>query len=134
MIQKMENNSDPTYGYYKVAAASFPVVLGDPEANAKEMVKIIEEAVEQDVQLLVFPELSLTGYTCGDMFLHKELYTNAEYALRTIKSATSGNRLLVCVGMPIEEHGKLFNCAVYIQSNQIKGVVPKTYIPNYGEF
>lgn len=134
MTQKMENNSDPTYGYYKVAAASFPVVLGDPEANAKEMVKIIEKAVEQDVQLLVFPELSLTGYTCGDMFLHKELYTNAEYALRTIKSATSGNRLLVCVGMPIEEHGKLFNCAVYIQSNQIKGIVPKTYIPNYGEF
>lgn len=134
MIQKMENNSDPTYGYYKVAAASFPVVLGDPEANAKEMVKIIEKAAEQDVQLLVFPELSLTGYTCGDMFLHKELYTNAEYALRTIKSATSGNRLLVCVGMPIEEHGKLFNCAVYIQSNQIKGIVPKTYIPNYGEF
>lgn len=134
MTQKMENNSDPTYGYYKVAAASFPVVLGDPEANAKEMVKIIEKAAEQDVQLLVFPELSLTGYTCGDMFLHKELYTNAEYALRTIKSATSGNRLLVCVGMPIEEHGKLFNCAVYIQSNQIKGIVPKTYIPNYGEF
>lgn len=133
-MQKMENNSDPTYGYYKVAAASFPVVLGDPEANAKKMVELIEKAVEENVQFLVFPELSLTGYTCADMFLHKELYTNAEYALRTVKSATSGNTLLVCVGMPIEEHGKLFNCAVYLQSNEIKGIVPKTYIPNYGEF
>lgn len=129
-------NSRPNlgYGFYKVAAASFPITLGDVFANAKKICEYIEKAVSEKVQLLVFPELSLTGYTCGDMFLRKELSEQAEYALRDIKEATNGNNILVCVGMPIEDHGKLFNCAVYLQSGHIKGIVPKTYIPNYGEF
>lgn len=129
-----ENRPDYGYGFYKVAAATFPIKIGDVYANVKNIKRHMESAVEQGVQLLVFPELSITGYTCGDMFLRKELYLQAEYALRDIKAATNGNHLLVCVGMPIEEHGKLFNCAVYLQSGQIKGIVPKTYIPNYGEF
>ena len=130
----MDSRPNLGYGFYKVAAASFPITLGDVFANAKKICEYIEKAVTEKVQLLVFPELSLTGYTCGDMFLRKELSEQAEYALRDIKTATSGNRVLVCVGMPVEDHGKLFNCAVYIQSGEIKGVVPKTYIPNYGEF
>ena len=129
-------NSKPNlgYGFYKVAAVTFPIVLGDVFENAKRICDYIKKAEKEHVQLLVFPELSLTGYTCGDMFLRKELSEQTEYALRDIKTATSGNRVLVCVGMPVEDHGKLFNCAVYIQSGEIKGVVPKTYIPNYGEF
>lgn len=130
----MDSRPNLGYGFYKVAAASFPITLGDVFANAKKICEYIEKAVTEKVQLLVFPELSLTGYTCGDMFLRKELSEQAEYALRDIKTATSGNRVLVCVGMPVEDHGKLFNCAIYIQSGEIKGVVPKTYIPNYGEF
>ena len=130
----MDSRPNLGYGFYKVAAASFPITLGDVFANAKKICEYIEKAVTEKVQLLVFPELSLTGYTCGDMFLRKELSEQAEYALRDIKEATNGNNILVCVGMPIEDHGKLFNCAVYIQSGEIKGVVPKTYIPNYGEF
>lgn len=130
----MECRPNCGYGYYKAAAASFPISIGDVDANVKEIVKLINRASEQEIQLLVMPELCITGYTCGDMFLKKELYNKAEYALRTVKAATNGNRVLVCVGMPIEEHGKLFNCAVYLQSGEIKGVVPKTYIPNYGEF
>lgn len=129
-------NSKPNlgYGFYKVAAVTFPIVLGDVFENARRICDYIKKAEKEHVQLLVFPELSLTGYTCGDMFLRKELSEQTEYALRDIKTATSGNRVLVCVGMPVEDHGKLFNCAVYIQSGEIKGVVPKTYIPNYGEF
>lgn len=129
-------NSRPNlgYGFYKVAAVTFPIVLGDVFENARHICDYIKKAEKEHVQLLVFPELSLTGYTCGDMFLRKELSEQTEYALRDIKTATSGNRVLVCVGMPVEDHGKLFNCAVYIQSGEIKGVVPKTYIPNYGEF
>ena len=129
-------NSKPNlgYGFYKVAAVTFPIVLGDVFENARRICDYIKRAEKEHVQLLVFPELSLTGYTCGDMFLRKELSEQTEYALRDIKTATSGNRVLVCVGMPVEDHGKLFNCAVYIQSGEIKGVVPKTYIPNYGEF
>lgn len=129
-------NSKPNlgYGFYKVAAVTFPIVLGDVFENAKRICDYIKKAEKEHVQLLVFPELSLTGYTCGDMFLRKELSEQTEYALRDIKTATSGNRVLVCVGMPVEDHGKLFNCAVYIQSGEIKGVVPKTYISNYGDF
>lgn len=129
-------NSKPNlgYGFYKVAAVTFPIVLGDVFENARRICDYIKKAEKEHVQLLVFPELSLTGYTCGDMFLRKELSEQTEYALRDIKTATSGNRVLVCVGMPVEDHGKIFNCAVYIQSGEIKGVVPKTYIPNYGEF
>lgn len=129
-------NSKPNlgYGFYKVAAVTFPIILGDVFENARRICDYIKKAEKEHVQLLVFPELSLTGYTCGDMFLRKELSEQTEYALRDIKTATSGNRVLVCVGMPVEDHGKLFNCAVYIQSGEIKGVVPKTYIPNYGEF
>ena len=122
------------YGYYKVAAASFPVVLGDSYANADTIIKLIKRASEEDVALIVFPEMSITGYTCADMFLHKELYKNAEAALDIIKKFTAGKEILVCVGMPVEEHGRLFNCAVYVQNAKIIGVVPKTYIPNYGEF
>lgn len=133
-VESKESRPIAGYGFYKVASATFPIKIGDVYANTKNIIKYINEAVEQNVQLLVFPELCITGYTCGDMFLRKELYLQTEYALRDIKAATNNNHLLVCVGMPIEEHGKLFNCAVYLQSGQIKGVVPKTYIPNYGEF
>lgn len=132
----INSNKGPTkdYGFYRVAAASFTVKIGDVYANVTKMKEYIAKAASENVNLLVFPELSVTGYTCGDMFLRKELYKQAEYALRDIKAATTGNHVLVCVGMPIEDHGKLFNCAVYVQCGEIKGIVPKTYIPNYGEF
>lgn len=122
------------YGFYKVASATFSVKLGDVHENAKQIIEYIKKADEANIQLLVFPELCITGYTCGDMFLRKEFCENAETALVEILDATAYNSVLVCVGMPIEEHGKLFNCAVYLQEGKIKGVVPKTYIPNYGEF
>jgi NAD+ synthase (glutamine-hydrolysing) len=121
-------------GFVKVASCSFPITLGDADANSKEIVKNMEEAVKQNVQILVFPELCLTGYTCGDLFLRKELYEQAESALRNVKAATRDHNILVCVGMPVEDHGKLFNCAIWLQAGDIKGVVPKTYIPNYCEF
>ncbi len=124
---------DSGYGFYKVAACTFPVVLGDVFKNAESISRIIKELPE-DVHLAVFPELCLTGYTCGDLFLRSDLYEQAEFALRDIKTATQGSRVLVCIGMPVEDHGKLFNCAVYLQSGNIKGIVPKTYIPNYGEY
>lgn len=128
------NKPNSGYGFYKVASCSFPIELGNVHANAKTMVEYMKRAVKDGVQLLVFPELSLTGYTCADLFLRNDFYEETEYAFRTILAATRDNHLLVCVGMPVEEHGKLFNCAVYVQSGEIKGVVPKTYIPNYNEF
>lgn len=129
-----ENISQTGFGYYKVAAVTFQVALGNVQENAKTIIRYIRKAQEEKVQLLVFPELSVTGYTCGDMFLRKELCIQAEKALDSIREATVGSLILVCVGMPVDVHGKLFNCAVYLQNGEPVGVVPKTYLPNYGEF
>ena len=131
----MEGKGSQTgFGYYKVAAVTFQVALGNVHENARNIIRYIRKALAEKVQLLVFPELSITGYTCGDMFLRKELCREAEKALDTVREATTGSEILVCVGMPVDDHGKLFNCAVYLQSGEIKGVIPKTYLPNYGEF
>lgn len=88
------------YGYYKVAAVTFPVAIGNTEENAENIIRYIEKALQEKVQLLVFPELSVTGYTCGDMFLRGELQRQAEKSLDKIRQATEKNNLLVCVGMP----------------------------------
>lgn len=122
------------YGYYRVASSAFEIALGDVETNVSRILDIIERAEKEDVQLIVFPELSLTGYTCGDLFLRNSFYKECERGLERLLRETRDKDLLVCVGMPIEGQGKLFNGAVYIQRGSIKGIVPKTYIPNYNEF
>ena len=130
----MDRKPEHGYGFYKTAAVTFPVEVGNVFKNAEKIVEYINKAEEKNVQLVVFPELSLTGYTCADMFLRNDFIKQAEYAFRDVKAATAKKSILVCVGMPVEEHGKLYNCAVYVQGGSIIGVVPKTYIPNYGEF
>lgn len=125
---------EKSYGFYKVAAVSFKVAVGDPLKNAEAMITYIKKALSENVELIVFPELSVTGYTCADMFGNKGLLRKASEALLNIAKSTEGTSILVCVGMPVEDHGRLFNCAVYVQGGEIIGVVPKTYIPNYGEF
>lgn len=121
-------------GFVRVAACSFPINLGDAVANAKTISEKIEDAVNRNVQILVFPELCITGYTCGDLFLRGDFCKRAESALEAVQTATKESDILVCVGMPVEDHGMLFNCAVWLQSGKIVGVVPKTFIPNYSEF
>lgn len=122
------------YGYIKVAAAQFITAVGDTKANADEIIKYVKKAVEEQVELIVFPELSITGYTCADLFSNRKLLDMAKEALGYIAEKTRGDDILICVGMPLEDHSRLFNCAVYIQNGKIVGAVPKTYIPNYGEF
>ena len=130
----MDRKPEHGYGFYKTAAVTFAVQIGNVFYNAKKIAEYIQKAEDENVQLVVFPELSLTGYTCADMFLRNDFIKQAEYAFRDIKAATAGKSVLVCVGMPVEDHGKLYNCAVYVQGGTIIGVIPKTYIPNYGEF
>ena len=130
------------YGYYKVAAANIQVAIGDIESNVAQIIKYINLAIKQKVELVVFPELSITGYTCADLFGHEELSRQAEAGLRKLLdidqyvAADNGSAVfpIVCVGMPIVDHARVFNCAVYIQGSKILGAVPKTYIPNYSEF
>lgn len=122
------------FGYIRVAACSFPVALGNPIENAKRINEETEKAIKNNVQLIVFPELSLTGYTCGDLFLRKDLLDKVLDALKSIMEYRADCRIIKCVGAPLAVDNRLYNCAVYIQGRMILGVVPKTYIPNYNEF
>lgn len=122
-------------GFYRVAASVPEIYLGDCVNNADNIIRIAESLAKNDVQLVVFPELCITGYSCADMFLRRELLAKAQEELDRIKTALQDLSILVCVGMPIEdEAGRLFNCAAYVHNGKIVGIVPKTYIPNYGEF
>lgn len=122
------------YGYIKVCSATVPVKVADVKFNTEQIIKAIKESESNGSQLTVFPELSITGYTCGDLFNQKALLDSVEDALNAVCEATEDCLSLVFIGAPIVKCGKLYNCAVAIQNGAICGVVPKTFIPNYGEF
>ena len=122
------------HGYIKVAAASVPVRVADCAYNAAQTVAAIREAAARNIRILVLPELGLTGYTCGDLLLQKTLLDGALDALETVRAATAGMETLTFVGLPLAAENKLYNCAAALFDGEILGVVPKTYLPNYGEF
>ncbi|MBQ8510853.1 MAG: NAD(+) synthase [Clostridia bacterium] len=122
------------HGFIKIAAASPRVIVADCASNAKEIIAAAKSAAEAGVRLLVLPELSVTGYTCGDLFGQKKLLDAAEASLLSIADATADLDMLICVGFPLRERAKLYNCAAVLHRGAILGVVPKTAIPNYGEF
>lgn len=124
------------YQIANVAAANFDVVVGNPDNNAESICSIMEEANKSRVDVLVFPELALTGYTCGDLF--RQSYLNDMVwngMLKIVKKSTemSANSIFV-IGAPIRKDGMLFNCAVFVRFGNIIGITPKSYLPNYGEF
>ncbi len=121
------------YDFIGVATASIPVSVADSAANAHEIAERIEE-LDDKAAFVVFPELSITGYTCADLFFQDTLLKSAEIALEYILEKTKYTNIVALAGMPIARYGKLFNCAVIIQSGKILGVVPKTHIPNYSEY
>lgn len=123
------------YGYIRTAAAVPCVRVGDTAYNAREIISLINKgAKEHAVKVMVFPELSVTGYTCADLFHQRSLLAGAEAALQAILDETAGCDVLAAVGMPAESDNQLFNCAVIFHSGCILAVIPKTYIPNYNEF
>ena len=122
------------YGFYKVGAVSMEVSLGNPEANASKIIDFAKRAQKEQVELLIFPELCITGYSCGDLFSREEAFNETLKALDTIKDASENLDVILCVGALILDHGRCFNCAVYIENGHILGIVPKTYIPNYSEY
>lgn len=122
------------HGFIKAAAATPKIRVADPAYNAGAVSAMIEEAAEKGASLLVLPELCLTGFTCQDLFLQERLLEEALAALQTTAAATRGKQMLVFVGLPIERDGKLYNAAAVLLNGKILGVVPKTYLPNYGEF
>lgn len=122
------------YGYVKVASAIPQVRIADCKFNINQMQHLIEQADSQGVQIMIFPELSVTGYTCGDLFAQQLLLDDAEMSLIQLVNNTRSLNVIAIVGMPVPLNGMLLNTAVVIQKGKILGIVPKTYLPNYKEF
>ena len=122
------------YGYVKVAAAVPRVKVADCKFNASEIEKEIIIADGKGVQIIAFPELCITGYTCGDLFAQQLLLEEAEMGLIQILNNTRQMDIISILGMPVALNGVLLNAAVVIQKGRVLGVVPKTYLPNYKEF
>ena len=121
-------------GFIKVAAATPKIKVADPAYNTEEILKIIDETEKNGASILVFSELTISGYTCGDLFLQQPLLTECKNQLLRIVKATEKKDMLVVVGCPIVIKQKLYNCAVVISDGNILGIVPKTHLPNYSEF
>ena len=123
-------------GFIKVAAGTPKIRVADCRYNAEQIFTMMREADKQGVKALCLPELCLTGYTCGDLFLQDTLLCGAEEGLQTILEATRNLDMVTVLGLPVrcKWDNKLYNCAAVIQSGEILGLVPKTYLPNYGEF
>ena len=121
-------------GFIKVAAASVEISVANSAVNAEKIREQITRAENEGAALLVLPELCVTGYTCGDLFLSRKLLNDAEKALESILQSTVGKMVTAAVGAPLRAFGKLYNCAVVMQNGKILGVAVKTHIPNYGEF
>lgn len=121
-------------GFIKVAAATPALRVADCAFNAAEIVKQARKAAQKGASLVAFPELSLTGYTCGDLFLQESLLRGALDALETVQEQTKDLALVLIVGLPLRLHGKLYNCAAVLCRGAVLGFVPKQYLPNYSEF
>lgn len=122
------------YGMFRVAAASLKLKVADPDYNKEEIKKAIDEALKEEARLLVTPELSITGYTCADLFFTNSLQCRADEALAEIVRYTADKNIAVAVGMPVPFYNSLYNCAVVINDGKICGIVPKKHIANYNEF
>ena len=120
-------------GFIKVAAATPKIKVADPAYNTEEILKIIDETEKKGASILVFSELTISGYTCGDLFLQQPLLTECKNQLLRIVKATKKKDMLVVVGCPIIVNQKLYNCAVVINRGEILGIVPKTHLPTSGE-
>ncbi|MBR5509653.1 MAG: NAD(+) synthase [Lachnospiraceae bacterium] len=122
------------YGFVKAAALAPKVKVADTKYNAQEIISLMKEAWNNGARLIVFPELCITGYTCGDLFLQNLLLREAQDALKQIVDASQGMDGLFFAGLPMEVKGKIYNVAAVYSDGELLGLVPKTHIPNYNEF
>ncbi len=122
------------YGFVKTAALAPKIRVADTKYNAQEIIRLMKEAWGHGARILVFPELCISGYTCGELFLQELLLKRSREALLRIVEASEGMDGLFFVGLPLEVRGKLYNTAAGFSDGKLLGLVPKTCIPNYGEF
>lgn len=121
-------------GFIKVAAGTPDVQVADCEFNAAEIIKMVREMEAEGARVMVFPELCITAYTCGDLFWQENLLEEAKVQLVRIAEETADVDAIIFVGLPLEYKGKLYNVAAGLNHGEILGFVPKTYLPNYNEF
>lgn len=121
-------------GFLKVAAATPDLRVADCVYNANEIIKKADQAAKEGASICVFPELCITGYTCGDLFLQDTLISGAKNALNQVCDACKDLNMVVLVGLPVRYNGKLYNAAAVLYHGEILGMVPKQFLPNYSEF
>ena len=121
-------------GFVKIAAATPALRVADCAYNASEIITLAKQAADKGAKLIVFPELCLTGYTCGDLFLQQTLLDGALTALETVRDETAKLDAAIVVGLPLRVCGKLFNVAAVLCGGVIEGIIPKLCIPGYSEF
>lgn len=122
------------FGFYKIASCVPKVKVADVKFNSSETIKLFTEADKNEASLIVFPELNLTSYSCGDLFLQSSLYHSLSGNLELVLKSSQEFNILITLGIPLQFGNLLYNCALVIHKGKILGVVPKTYIPNYKEF
>ena len=122
------------FGFVRVAAVVPRVKVTDVNANVAEICRLAEDAERQEVSIAVFPELSVTGYTCADLFGQQLLIGKAEEGIKQLKSFSRGKKLTMVVGVPVRVAGNLYNCAAVIHNGKLSGLVPKIHLPGYNEF
>lgn len=122
------------YGFVKVAAAVPAVKVADVEYNVQQIESLIAQAEGRDIEVMVLPELCMTGYTCQDLFKEQALLDRAEQGVMLLLDFTRKLDIITVVGVPVVINSLLYNCAAVIQAGQLLGIVPKTYLPSYGEF
>ncbi len=127
-------NCKNNYGFFRVACASPELKVCDCGFNAEKIIDSVRSLSEEGASLIVFPELSITGYTCGDLFFQKALQASAIEKLEYIAKKTSWAGAVFTVGLPVCVNGAVYNCAAVLHKGKILALVPKTYIPNYSEF
>lgn len=123
-----------SHDFARVAVGVPACKVADPEFNAAQTLELARQAAARGAVLVAFPELGLSAYTCDDLFHQRALLDACEDALQTLLDASKGLNLAMIVGAPLRVEHKLFNCAIVIADGFIRGVVPKSYLPNYGEF
>lgn len=133
-FQNKESYISLADGMARVAAVYPKVQIANPVANIEPIIRAMRQESCRGTMVTVFPELCITGYTCGDLFLTDSLLSASEEALSEIREASSGLRGTFVVGLPVRVGTSLYNCAAIVAEGRIHGIVPKTYIPNYGEF
>jgi NAD+ synthase (glutamine-hydrolysing) len=122
------------HGFCRVAALVPELALARPEENARRQVALLRQAVDEDIRVVVFPELALTGYTCGDLFYQSHLLRAAREALREMLQQTKNLPLVYVTGLPWPVGGRLYNCAAVCSGGRLLGLVPKIYLPQRREF